>query len=197
MDVPYDIGTPEEILGMSCEDAFTVYDTDGSGKLDFNEIKAAICGADGGALSEAELERIFMQFDLNMDGELSLSEFSRMWSQLGGSKARAPPQPLQHRAPASTPAAPTTSPAIVAEVVLSVPTATLQEQASLLTAATAAREFALRAVLTNVDAAHWPLIDEAVEAVLGLPLRAMAGTLQRSTAAVQRTASVAPSRLNW
>ena len=78
------MATPEEVLGMSCADAFAAFDTDGSGKLDYDELKAVLVSKDGsGMLPEAQLERIFVHFDRNMDGEISIREFESMWESIG------------------------------------------------------------------------------------------------------------------
>ena len=46
--------SPEDVLGMSCHDAFAAIDKDGSGSLSFDELKAVLVRKDGGGeLTEA------------------------------------------------------------------------------------------------------------------------------------------------
>lgn len=71
-------------------------------------------------------------------------------------------------------------------------TATIEEQVATLFAATASREFALRAVLTNVDATMRSKVDETVQDHLGLKLRTLAGQQGRSPYLKESVAPCAP-----
>ena len=155
---------PEDVLGMSCEDAFAAIDKDGSGTLSYDELKSVLIKkGSGDTLTEAELDMIFYQFDKNYDGELSIQEFTRMWKAGGNSSAPPPPKP---KPAAPKPTEPT-------------PTATIEEQVAAVAAAAASSEFPLKAVLSNVEPGAWSSIDETVETHLGLRLRARAGKLQQ------------------
>ena len=188
------LASPEDVLGMSVEDAFAVFDTDGSGKLSYDELSAVLVrsGSNGGSLTEGELERIFVRFDVNMDGEISIQEFAHMWREAGGGAAPA-------AAPAVAPAAaPGRAPMRNSSSSLSpqlVATLSLEEQAAALASSVSSRTLPLRAVLSNVESAMWPKIDDAVEMYLGRQLRARAAPQgvrgSRATASLI-SASVAP-----
>ena len=163
------MATPEEVLGMSCADAFAAFDTDGSGKLDYDELKAVLVSKDGsGLLPEAQLERIFVHFDRNMDGEISIREFESMWESIGGQSQSAQPTPRAAVTPsASLSAPPPPAAAPAAPAVAAVPTATLAEQSTRLAQSIASRNLPLRAVLTNTEPAVWPKLDQLIDSHLG------------------------------
>ena len=147
---------------MSCADAFAAFDTDGSGTLSYDELKAVLVPNDGsGMLSEAVLERIFVHFDRNMDGDISIREFESMWESVGGQTTQQAARIVAtHTASSSTPPPP--PPTSVA-----VPTATLAEQSALLARSIASRQLPLRAVLTNTEHAVWPKLNQLIEGHLG------------------------------
>ena len=60
----------------SLEEAFRVFDKDGSGSLSVAELQAVLTRPGGGAaLSEDEVQEIIAEFDTNHDGELQFEEF--------------------------------------------------------------------------------------------------------------------------
>lgn len=91
--------------------AFAVFDTDGSGALDHDEIKAIFTRPGGGnPFSDAEVEALINEFDANHDGVLQFEEFSAMWeSELAGAEdeeeAAAPEEAKPAAAPAEVEAA--------------------------------------------------------------------------------------------
>lgn len=58
-------------------DAFSVFDTDGSGAIDRKELKRLMKKL-GQALTEAELDAMMDEVDTNGDGEISFEEFKAM-----------------------------------------------------------------------------------------------------------------------
>ena len=86
-------------------------DTDGSGALDHDEIKAIFTRPGGGnPFSDAEVEALINEFDANHDGVLQFEEFSAMWeSELAGAEdeeeAAAPEEAKPAAAPAEVEAA--------------------------------------------------------------------------------------------
>jgi len=164
----------------SLEEAFARINTSGTGKLSYDEVSHVVVRRDNGQqIAERELDALFMKFDLNGDGEISKSEFTRMWEvderrrdnivgqSLGAAAAAAAapasaaPRPVAATSPDEAP--PTT--------------ATLAEQIAALQSQVAAREHCLRAVWSNIDASMRSLVDTLVEEHLGLRLRARAGQL--------------------
>lgn len=68
--------------------AFDVFDTDGSGSLSAQELKAVLSRPGGGApLTSQEAQDIIDEFDINGDGELQFDEFRAFWD---------PNAPVQH-----------------------------------------------------------------------------------------------------
>lgn len=157
---------------MSCTDAFAIFDTDGNGTLSYDELKAVLVRpGDSTALSEIELERIFMRYDLNYDGGISIQEFSQMWQAAGGA------QPTVPRTTTTTAAAAFT--ASKKREAAAVPIATLEEQVTQLAALAAPRAHELKAVLTNVEAEMWPALDKEIE-MFGLRLGSLSAGSGRS-----------------
>jgi len=60
--------------------AFQVFDTDASGALSLDELRAVFQRPGGGhALSDAQVDALFKEFDTNNDGALEFHEFSAFW----------------------------------------------------------------------------------------------------------------------
>jgi len=71
------------VLGVDSEmkAAFHSFDTDGSGALSVDELKAVMTQSGGDdPLSEEEINRLIAQFDDNGDGELQYEEFAVLWA---------------------------------------------------------------------------------------------------------------------
>ena len=69
---------------MTVAAAFRVFDADGSGALDVDEIKSIFTRPGGGsALSDEQAMEIIREFDVNQDGVLQFDEFAVMWGGLG------------------------------------------------------------------------------------------------------------------
>lgn len=65
--------------------AFAIFDTDGSGALERNELRSIIALPTGGfPMLEAQLDAIFEEYDLDMDKALKFHEFDSWWSNLMG-----------------------------------------------------------------------------------------------------------------
>ena len=78
--------------------AFALFDTDNSGKLSQEKLIAVLTRpTTSKALSEADVQSIVKQFDVDGDGLLDLDEFSRAWSSwnLGGGSKEKLPSPYQ------------------------------------------------------------------------------------------------------
>ena len=76
---------------VSIEDAFKVFDKDGSGSLSTDELHAVLTRPGGGVpLTREEVEELIREFDVNQDGELQYEEFAALWA---SSQGIAPPQP--------------------------------------------------------------------------------------------------------
>ena len=101
-----------------------------------------------------------------------------MW-EAGGGQTNRPAAPHAPAAAKSTPRPPAPG--------LTVPTATLADQAAMLAASVASRTYPLRAVLTNTEGAVWGELDKLVESTLGLRLRGPNKGLPRVS-----TTSIAP-----
>ena len=84
------------------KELFDEIDTDGSGILSIDELKALLTNAGGGRpLSEDELQEIVAQFDANGDGQISYSEFLAMWADDVDPTPPPPPPPPPSSIPAS------------------------------------------------------------------------------------------------
>ena len=65
--------------------AFHIFDADGSGFLDAEELKVILQRPGGGsALSDEDVAAIIAEFDANGDGVLQFEEFEVMWAEYGG-----------------------------------------------------------------------------------------------------------------
>ena len=63
---------------MTCREAFDLFDADGNGWLSDEELRAVLARQGGGApLSDVEFAGIFAEFDLDHDGRITFTEFSR------------------------------------------------------------------------------------------------------------------------
>ena len=61
--------------------AFNVFDTDGSGSLSVEELKAVLMRPSGAApMTSAQVQQIIDEFDANGDGELQFEEFASWWA---------------------------------------------------------------------------------------------------------------------
>lgn len=59
--------------------AFDMFDKDGSGKIDKEEIRSLLCGEDlSQIVSKDELEKYLAEVDENGDGEIDFTEFQLM-----------------------------------------------------------------------------------------------------------------------
>ena len=78
-------------------DAFAVFDSDGSGALSAEELRAVLTRPGTGLqLSEADAAEILADFDTNGDGELQIDEFRPLWETFfggGASTEKAAAQP--------------------------------------------------------------------------------------------------------
>ena len=54
----------------------TICDTDGDGEISLKEFKTFFLAMDGIFLSESEIEELFIKFDVNNSGDLSIEEFA-------------------------------------------------------------------------------------------------------------------------
>ena len=76
------LASADEAGGASPEAIFMALDTDCSGTLTVDEIRASMATADEAgapALSAEEIQGVIDGMDANGDGEISISEFSKMW----------------------------------------------------------------------------------------------------------------------
>ena len=86
--------------------AFGVFDADGSGSLSKAEIHEIFMRPGGGhALTEAEVEELIAEFDLNGDGELQFEEFCAMWAKPDEPDPKEPKAKGSEKKKASKPAA--------------------------------------------------------------------------------------------
>ena len=81
---------------MSYEKAFKVLDKDGGGSISVSELKAALVKEGSSEASEAEIQSLIDQVDVNGDGELQLEEFETFWKlfQASVEEAAGPKQEL-------------------------------------------------------------------------------------------------------
>ena len=63
-------------------DAFQRFDTDGSGKLEAEEVVNILTRSSKRAMTKAEANKFIKQFDRNGDGQMDIKEFSRAWDML-------------------------------------------------------------------------------------------------------------------
>ena len=75
-------GTGEE----ECRSAFALFDTDGSGTIDVQELQA-LAEELGARLSLAQAEAVFGQIDTDQSGEIDADEFTSWWQSQGGAHA--------------------------------------------------------------------------------------------------------------
>uniref|UniRef100_A0A7S2DPE4 EF-hand domain-containing protein n=1 Tax=Haptolina brevifila TaxID=156173 RepID=A0A7S2DPE4_9EUKA len=73
--------------------AFTIFDTDGSGKLSTNELRAILSRGSNPMLSAAEVDEVIAEF-AGDDGELSMDEFAAACYTLSDDEAAALQQKL-------------------------------------------------------------------------------------------------------
>ena len=72
---------PRPAPPMSLEEAFNIFDKDGSGALSVDELQQVLTRPGGGApLSREEVAEIISEFDTNNDGELQYEEFVALWN---------------------------------------------------------------------------------------------------------------------
>ena len=69
--------------------AFKVFDSDNSGKLSADELRAILSRGPNPVLAAEEIDEVINQFDTNGDGQLSVDEFAAACSQLDESEAAA------------------------------------------------------------------------------------------------------------
>ena len=81
---------------MSYDKAFKVLDKDGGGSISVGELKAALVKEGSSEASEAEIQSLIDQVDVNGDGELQLDEFETFWKlfQASVEEASGPKQEL-------------------------------------------------------------------------------------------------------
>ena len=81
---------------MSYDKAFKVLDKDGGGSISVSELKAALVKEGTSEASEAEIQSLIDQVDVNGDGELQLDEFETFWKlfQASVEEAAGPKQEL-------------------------------------------------------------------------------------------------------
>ncbi|KOO22121.1 calmodulin-like 5 [Chrysochromulina tobinii] len=81
---------------MSYDKAFKVLDKDGGGSISVSELKAALVKEGSSEASEAEIQSLIDQVDVNGDGELQLDEFETFWKlfQASVEEAAGPKQEL-------------------------------------------------------------------------------------------------------
>ena len=61
-------------------EAFRIFDEDGSGSLDVNELREAVKKYGTGTCTEEDLEAIVQQMDKDGDGTIDLDEFVKVMS---------------------------------------------------------------------------------------------------------------------
>jgi len=78
---------------MTAREAFSVFDTDGSGSISSDELKEILLMGTGQSLSSAEVDAFIAEVDVNGDGELDVDEFEQMWKvwTAGAATKRPPP----------------------------------------------------------------------------------------------------------
>ena len=76
--------TPAQDAKLS--DAFALFDTDGSGTIDVQELQA-LAEELGARLSLAQAEAVFGQIDTDQSGEIDADEFTSWWQSQGGAHA--------------------------------------------------------------------------------------------------------------
>ena len=107
--------TPKERREHELRLAFNVFDTDGSGALDHDEIKAIFTRPGGGMpMTDEEVDALILEFDANSDGELQFEEFRAMWAAGDDAEAAEPaagPAAAEPAAATATPAAAAAPPA--------------------------------------------------------------------------------------
>ena len=63
--------------------AFALFDTDNSGHLSLDELKAILCRPTKKSLTERQVARVMKKCDMDGDGQLNMDEMSAAWVQLG------------------------------------------------------------------------------------------------------------------
>ena len=63
--------------------AFALFDTDNSGQLSLDELKAILCRPTKKSLTERQVTRVLKKCDMDDDGQLSMEEMRDNWAQLG------------------------------------------------------------------------------------------------------------------
>lgn len=185
---------------LTCREAFDMFDADGNGWLSEDELRAVISRQGGGApLSDAEFEVIFVEFDLNHDGQITFNEFSRMW----GTDDAVVPAGRAAQRPAAAAAQVAVGlgvkrppPMAPLSKLAPIQTMLLAEQTRELTTLTGGRTNSLRAVLTNLQPESLRAkVDELVETHLGQRLRYLAGERTEARGAAALARSVAPATM--
>ena len=63
--------------------AFALFDTDNSGELSLDELKAILCRPTKKSLTERQVARVLKKCDMDGDGQLNMEEMQLAWAQLG------------------------------------------------------------------------------------------------------------------
>ena len=63
--------------------AFALFDTDNSGQLSLDELKAILCRPTKKSLTDRQVARVLKKCDMDDDGQLSMEEMRDNWAQLG------------------------------------------------------------------------------------------------------------------
>jgi len=63
--------------------AFALFDTDNSGELSLDELKAILCRPTKKSLTERQVARVLKKCDMDGDGTLNMEEMQAAWAQLG------------------------------------------------------------------------------------------------------------------
>ena len=59
--------------------AFMIFDTNGSGKIDANEVRQLLAGDDfKDEISQEQIDKVISEVDVNGDGEIDFEEFLQM-----------------------------------------------------------------------------------------------------------------------